>query len=194
MPGVVLLCILLENIVKNYMNNMELNIRHETANDYPGIKKINDLAFGQQVEGKLIDRLRKNPDYNENLSIVAEIIGGIIGHILFFPIKISDGENTYDSLSLGPMAVVPKFQGKGIGGKLMVYGFEVARDLGYTSVIVLGHKDYYPKFGFRPASHWDIQAPFNVPDEAFMAIELVEDGLKDVKGSVIYPKEIIEAG
>ena len=172
---------------------MELNIRHETGNDYIGIEKINDLAFGQQVEGKLIERLRKNPEYNEKLSIVAEIVGGIIGHILFFPIKISDGEHSYDSLSLGPMAVVPKFQGKGIGGRLILHGLQVSRDLGYTSVIVLGHKDYYPKFGFKPASKWGIHAPFNVPDEAFMAIELIENGLKGVKGAVMYPKEIIEA-
>ena len=172
---------------------MHLKIRHETVNDYAGIKKINDLAFGQSVEGKLIDRLRKNPGYNEQLSIVAEIVGGIVGHILFFPIKISDGEQNYESLSLGPMAVVPKYQGRGIGGKLILHGLKVGRDLGYRSVVVLGHKDYYPKFGFRPASEWNIHAPFNVPDEAFMAIELVVDGLKGMKGTVVYPKEIVEA-
>ncbi|MFC2123738.1 GNAT family N-acetyltransferase [Bacteroidota bacterium] len=172
---------------------MELKIRHETVNDHSGIKKINDLAFGQPVEGVLIDKLRKSPNYNEKLSIVAEIVGGIIGHVLFFPIKIYDGEKYHDSLSLGPMAVVPKFQGKGIGGKLILHGIQVSKDLGFTSVVVLGHKDYYPRYGFKPASGWEISAPFKVPDEAFMARELIVDGLKGITGTVVYPKEIIEA-
>lgn len=171
---------------------MQINLRPETINDYAGIKNINDLAFGQADEGLLIEKLRLNPDFIDKLSIVAEFKDKIVGHILFFPIKIQDGSKKHESLALAPMAVLPDFQNKGIGGQLVIKGLEIAKELGFKSVIVLGHKDYYPKFGFLPASIWGIKAPFDVPDEVFMAIELVGDGLKDVSGLVGYPKEFEE--
>jgi putative acetyltransferase len=87
------------------------------------------------------------------------------------------------------MAVSPGFQNKGIGGQLINKGLDNARELGYRSVIVVGHENYYPKFGFVPAQKWNIKAPFDVPANVFMGIELVEDGLKNVEGTVVYPKE-----
>ena len=172
---------------------MEINIRHETANDYLGIKKVNDLAFGQPVEGLMVEKLRKNPDFIEKLSIVAEVNEKVVGHILFFSIKVKDNTLEHVTLSLAPMAVIPELQGKGIGSKLVIKGLETAKELGFRSVIVLGHMDYYPKFGFTPASNWGIKAPFDVPDKAFMAMELTVNGLKGISGTVIYPKEIEEA-
>jgi putative acetyltransferase len=171
---------------------MDINIRHETTNDYLKIRNVNDLAFEQPNEGLLIDKLRLNPNFINKLSIVAEFNGRVIGHILFFPIKIRGVFKTYDSLALAPMAVLPDFQNKGIGGQLITKGLEVAKELGFKSVIVLGHKDYYPKFGFAPASRWKIKAPFDLPDGVFMAIALVPDGLKNVSGMVEYPKEFDE--
>ena len=87
------------------------------------------------------------------------------------------------------MAVRPEFQKSGIGGQLIQQGLKVAEELGFKSVIVLGHEHYYPKFGFEPADKWNIKAPFDVPSNVFMAIELVKDGLKNISGTVIYPKE-----
>jgi putative acetyltransferase len=173
---------------------MNINIRHETTNDYPGIKQVNDLAFGQPNESLLIQKLRMNPDFIDKLSLVAEINERIIGHILFFPIKVLGASKDYGSLALAPMSVMPDFQNKGIGGQLIMKGLEVAKDLGFKSVIVVGHKDYYPKFGFAPAGKWSIKAPFDLPDEVFMAMELEKEGLKDVSGVVEYPKEFEEAG
>ncbi len=171
---------------------MEINLRHETINDYKEIKNINDLAFEQADEGLLIEKLRLNPDFINKLSIVAEFNDKIVGHILFFPIKIQNDSKKHESLALAPMSVLPGFQNKGIGGQLITKGLEIAKELGFKSVIVLGHKDYYPKFGFLPASRWRIKAPFDVPDEVFMAIALVSDGLKNVSGIVEYPKEFEE--
>ena len=171
---------------------MKINLRHETINDYIEIKNVNDLAFGQADEGLLIEKLRLNPDFIDKLSIVAELKNKLVGHILFFPIKIQDHFKKHESLALAPMAVLPDLQNKGIGGQLITKGLEIAKELGFKSVIVLGHKDYYPRFGFLPASSWRIKAPFDVPDEVFMAIELVSDGLKDVSGVVEYPKEFEE--
>jgi putative acetyltransferase len=171
---------------------MRIYIRHEKAKDYIEIRKVNNLAFGQPNEGLLVDKLRTNPDFIDKLSIVADLNNKIIGHILFFPIKIRKGKTRYVSLALAPMSVLPEYQNRGIGGRLIEKGLETAKRLGFKSVIVLGHKDYYPRFGFASTSKWDIKAPFDLPDDVFMAIELVPDGLKQVTGIVEYPKEFDE--
>jgi putative acetyltransferase len=173
---------------------MNVKIRHETTLDYQGITQVNDLAFGQPNESLLIQKLRMNPDFIDKLSLVAEINERIVGHILFFPIKVLGASKDYGSLALAPMSVMPDFQNKGIGGQLIMKGLEVAKDLGFKSVIVVGHKDYYPRFGFAPAGKWSIKAPFDLPDEVFMAMELEKEGLKDVSGVVEYPNEFEEAG
>jgi predicted N-acetyltransferase YhbS len=97
------------------------------------------------------------------------------------------------SLALAPVAVLPEYQNQGIGGKLIMEGHRLARELGYGSVIVVGHPAYYPRFGYKPASRWNITASFEVPDEAFMALELLEGGLKDVSGEIEYVKEFFES-
>ena len=173
---------------------MKITIRQETIHDYSQIKKVNDEAFGQENEGNLIDKLRFNPGFIPGLSIVAECNEVIIGHILFFPIKVRGVTASYESLALAPVSVKPEFQNKGIGGQLIIYGLDKARELGFHSVIVLGHKHYYPRFGFEPVGKWGINAPFDVPAEAIMALELVPDGLKGVSGTVEYPEEFDDVG
>jgi putative acetyltransferase len=168
---------------------LDITLRFEKSRDYKDITRINDLAFGQKNEGILIEHLRKNRDFLPELSIVAEKDCIIIGHILFFPIQIKSKDNSYKSVSLVPMAVLPEYQNQGIGSKLIRYGLEKCREKGCQLVIVLGHPEYYPRFGFEKASKWGIRPPFEAPDEAFMAIELVEGGLKGVAGVVEYPDE-----
>ncbi len=174
------------------MDLKHIVIRPETENDYPLIAHINNLAFEQNNEGLLIEKLRDTPDFISELSLVAEYRDEILGHILFHPILINDGKSQYPSLALAPMCVRPDFQKKGIGGKLVKEGLKRAKKLGYDSVIVLGHPKYYPKFGFIKASKFGIRAPFDVPDEAFLALELVEGALKEVKGVVEYPAPFSE--
>ncbi len=168
---------------------MEINIRSEKAGDEAGIRKVNDLAFGRPVEGKLIDNLREKEGFVEELSIVAELDGEVVGHILFFPVHISDGEVFHLSLSLAPLAVIPDQQKKGIGLQLTEEGLKVARELDFSSVLVIGHPEYYPKAGFSKASGFDIQCPFPAPDEAFMAIELIEGAFNGVSGMAVFPEE-----
>ena len=170
-----------------------MQIRKEEDTDYIAITEVNDHAFGQENEGQLVVNLRMHSDFVPELSLVAEVDGKVVGHILFFPIKVVDDGKEFDSLSLAPMSVLPKFQKQGIGSALVKEGLAVAENLGYESVIVLGHAEYYPRFGFRPASQWDIRAPFeDVPDEAFMAMELVDGALDNVRGVVEYPEEFSE--
>lgn len=164
---------------------MNWTIRQETATDYKEIAALLNEAFGQSQEAQLVDALRAMDQFNSALALVAEHEQSIIGHILFTPIEI--GPKKAVSLALGPMGVLPPFQKKGVGKKLIQAGLKAAKAEAYNSVIVLGHAEYYPKFGFLPASNWRIKAPFDVPDPVFMALELEHGSLGDVEGMVVYP-------
>ncbi len=164
-----------------------IHIRPETPSDYQHIFEINAQAFQQEAESLLIEKLRKSEYFIPELSIVAEKGGELIGHILFSKIRI-EGEVRTPSIALAPMAVLPEFQNQGIGSLLIREGLEKVKEMGFKSVIVLGHKDYYPRFGFKKASNWGIQSPFEVPDEVFMAIELEEGALANAAGVVVYPE------
>ncbi len=167
-------------------------IRPETSGDIPQIREILKSAFGQDAESRLVDLLRQSPHFIPELSLVAEADGRVIGHILFSRIKIVDDNwHPSDSLALAPMAVEPGFQRQGVGGLLIRAGLEKARQLGYRSVVVLGHSEYYPRFGFSRADRWGIKTAFPVPPENLMAIELVENGLEGVSGMVNYPEEFL---
>lgn len=173
---------------------MIATIRQEKVSDFEGIKKVNNFAFAQENEGVLVEKLRSNPNFKKQLSLVADLEGKVVGHILFFPVRIIDGQAKHLSLALAPMSVLPEYQNKGIGSQLVYEGLEAARDLDFRSVIVLGHPAYYPRFGFSPASQWNIKAPFDVPDKAFMCLELEQGGFDGISGIVEYPKEFEEAG
>ncbi|HQW96466.1 MAG TPA: N-acetyltransferase [Saprospiraceae bacterium] len=169
----------------------QITIRQETQDDHREVFEINHIAFGQDNESKLVDALRKNQTaFVPELSIVATDNKKIVGHILFTKIIIKDDNgNLNESLGLAPMAVRPELQKRGIGGQLIRKGLEVAKESGFKSVIVLGHEHYYPKFGFQPADKWNLKSPFDIPSNVFMAIELISDGLKNISGTVVYPKE-----
>lgn len=168
---------------------MNITIRQESPQDYPQVTRVNDLAFGCTDEGILVETIRKNKEFIPELSIVAEKEHEVIGHILFFPIEIGSKDKSFPSISLAPMSVIPKYQKQGIGGQLIKYGLEQCKKLGFRSVVVVGHPTYYPKFGFKRASAWNIFPPIDVPDEGCMAIELEKDALKNVSGVIQFPAE-----
>ncbi len=171
---------------------MDIKIRNEARDDFNIITQINDLAFGGKEESQLIINLRKTNDFIPDLSLVAVVDDRILGHILFYPITIESINNTFPTISLAPMSVHPDYQRKCIGSKLVTDGLERCKDLHFDSVIVLGHPNYYPKFGFNPASQWNIYTEFEAPDEAFMALELEVNSLAGKSGKVVYPKEYLE--
>lgn len=171
---------------------MDIRIRKETPADFEHINRVIIEAFENaehtdKDEHNLVKRLRLSSAYESELALVAEADGEIAGHILFSRIVIrgAAGKDTA-SLALAPVSVHPHFQGKGIGGALIDAGHTAAKAKGHTSVIVLGHETYYPRFGYRPASLWGINAPFAVPDAAFMAVELVKGALENGAGTVEY--------
>ena len=164
-----------------------LTIRPETLEDRVAIRQVNQEAFGQKVEADIVEKLRERGVLS--LSLVAVQDDVVIGHIAFSPVEITSESSSFEALALAPMAVHPDFQNKGIGSKLVLEGLKKAMEFGYTSVIVVGHPNYYPRFGFKPASIWEIRLPLKVPDEAVMALELKPDSLKNCRGIVEYPKE-----
>ena len=130
--------------------------------------------------------LRDAEGFDPALSLVALRDDTVVGHILFSPIDIvRDGSNV-PALALAPMAVRPAFQRQSIGSALVRAGLEACRRSGHRIVVVLGHAQYYPRFGFTPAGESGVRAPFEVPDEAFMVLSLVDGGLDDVAGVVRY--------
>lgn len=177
---------------------MEFLIRQETAEDYPSTEEVVKRAFVKEAfsdkkEHFLVNKIRKSDAFIPELSLVALTQNKvIIGHILLSKIKIAEGNDAVESLALAPVSVVPEYQKKGVGSRLIHAALKKAKELGFRSVIVLGHKDYYPRFGFKPARVWNISAPFQVPDELFMALELTENSLENVQGVVHYSEAFLE--
>jgi predicted N-acetyltransferase YhbS len=120
---------------------------------------------------------------------VAEIAGEVVGHILFTRAVIRQGAREHETLTLAPLAVVPDYQGKGIGGRLIEVGHRVARELGFKSALLVGHPAYYPRFGYRSAETFGIVTDLELPADVFMVCELTEGGLGGVQGRVEFAPE-----
>ena len=164
-------------------------IRAETAKDYAAIYEVNQKAFGGEIESRLIEALRKSSQFRPELSLVVEEKQKIIGHILFSPGVIDTGKEKVPILALGPMAVSPEFQNQGIGSALVREGLTECARLGYNVVVLVGHSNFYPRFGFTPARTKGLECTFEVENEAFMVAELVPEALEGVRGIVRYPAE-----
>ena len=167
-------------------------IRPEEIEDFEGIAEVNRLAFSRNNEAMLVERLRDAPEYHPGLSLVAVQDTMIVGHILFTLVTIETESVRLPALALAPLAVRPEKQLQGVGTALIEQGLKVCHKLGHRIVIVLGHADYYPRFGFQLASRFGIKAPFPVPEDAFMVVGLRPGSLKDVQGTVIYPSAFNE--
>lgn len=167
-----------------------VTIRLERPEDKSQVRHVNEQAFGRAAEANLVDALRSNGKIT--LSLVAEENSRIVGHIFFSPVTIVSGEKTFNVVGLAPMAVLPEFQRRGTGSLLVKNGLIECRKAGHDCIVVLGHPDYYPRFGFVPASKYGLKCEYDAPDEAFMAIELYEGALSGCAGTVRYQPEFNE--
>ena len=165
----------------------KVEIRPEQPGDEPAIRHVNDEAFGEPEESGIVDAVRAAK--RSVISLVAVLGGEIVGHILFTPVTRDPGAQESRILALGPMAVLPDLQQKGIGSKLVEAGLRECAQRGYGAVIVIGHPTYYPRFGFRPGSEYHLRSNFDVPDEVFMVAELEPGALDRVTGLVRYTPE-----
>lgn len=158
-------------------------IRAASPADAQAIAALNRAAFGGEDEVGIVERLHS--DGLVAVELVAEQGGLIVGHILLSWLPTMMDGRAVKALALAPMAVLPGSQKQGIGGRLIEAALDEARAAGAEAVIVLGHPDYYPRFGFSAALARNLASPFS--GEAFMALELVPKALAGERGSVSYP-------
>lgn len=160
-----------------------MHIRTEKPGDWPAVHALITAAFGTSTEADLVDDLRQQA--HPIISLVAELDQTIVGHILFSPVTLS-GHPDLQLMGLAPMAVAPVYQRQGVGSALVREGLVRCTDLGAGAAVVLGHPDYYPRFGFTPAVKFGIRCEFEAPHEAFMIVELKEAYLNGQWGTIHY--------
>jgi putative acetyltransferase len=164
-----------------------LTVRAETPADREAVRRVNERAFGREAEADLVDALREGA--RPHVSLVAEEGGRVVGHVFFSPVLVESGAGSWEACALGPMGVLPEFQGRGVGSELVRRGLEECRRAGREVVFVLGHADYYPRFGFRPAAPRGLRSEYPVPEEVFMVAELRAGALAGRTGLVKYGPE-----
>jgi putative acetyltransferase len=165
-------------------------IRAERAEDLPGIREVNVAAFETPLEADLVEALRARA--RPLVSLVAVDGAEIVGHTLFSPVTLLSHPDE-PIMGLAPMAVAPARQRQGIGSALVRAGLEECRRQGAHAVVVLGHADYYPRFGFVPASTFGLRSEYEVPDDVFMALELDAGALHQRAGTIRYHPAFADA-
>ena len=162
---------------------MSIEIREECPDDVLAIRDLNRRAFGQDQDGNIVDALRANGA--ALFSLVATVNKRVVGHIMYSPVFVGDVR----AAALGPMAVLPECQRQGIGSKLIEAGNRKLKDAGWPFIIVVGHAEYYPRFGFRPARDYGIKCEWDVPDDVFMLLVLDQAKMEGVSGLATYRHE-----
>lgn len=165
------------------MNDSGVSIRPVAVRDRAMLPLLHSQAFAGDGEARLVTALQDQCD--SLVSLVAELDARIVAHILFSPCHFVPAQDPI-VWGLAPMAVTPQRQHSGIGGQLVRAGLEQCRARGVAAVVVLGHPEYYPRFGFRPALEFGLRCNYDVPDNAFMAIELQPGSLSNTSGVVHY--------
>jgi putative acetyltransferase len=164
-----------------------ITIRPERPEDAPQVRRVNELAFGQPAEADLVYRLKQG--CTDTLSLVAED-DAVVGHILFTPVVVESAGGRVLGTGLAPMAVLPDRQRQGIGSQLVRRGLDILRERGCPFVVVIGHPEFYPRFGFEPASIHGLACQWEgVPDAAFMVLVLDEHAMAGVSGLAKYKDE-----
>ena len=172
------------------MTKINIQIRETKSEDFNNIMIVEERAFGYVKEAQLTADLLKDNTAEPILSLLAFNGKEAIGHILFTRVYINEMDIKQPLMHiLAPLAVIPEYQKQGIGGQLIKEGLRRLTELGTEMVFVLGHMDYYPKFGFIPgAQQIGFSAPYPIPSEysnAWMVQSLNPKGFVIDKGNVI---------
>lgn len=160
-------------------------IRSENAADIEAVRQVNEKAFGQAMEGRIVDELRKSCEHT--LSLVAVFEKRVVGHIFFSRVWVDAAGRIVTGMGLAPMAVLPQFQNRGIGSQLVKEGIKRLRKLGCPFIVVLGHDHFYPRFGFERASNYGLSSQWEgVADADFMVLTLDKELMAQVNGIARY--------
>lgn len=178
------------------INNYNFEIRKETETDYRATEEMCMRAFWNLHgpgcdEYLLVRKLRMHKDFLPELSRIATIDGQVAATIMYSKAVIRDGENDYPIITFGPLAVDPMYQNTGIGGKLLKYTMELAKDAGYPGIVIFGEPNYYPKHGFVTADHFGFTDANGNNFDAFMAYELHANAFSGMKGK-FFESEVFE--
>ena len=168
------------------MNN-DLLIRPERPEDFQQIESLLDAAFEGQEESALVRKIRGSADYIPDLSLVAEQQKTIVGHIMLSYVRLHEGDRKWNVLSLGPVAVLPRYQKTGIGGRLINEALRIAEERNEALVVLLGHDTYYPRFGFEKASSRGIYPPIKDWPDANYMVRALPNYSPEMRGKVSYP-------
>ena len=169
------------------LGTVPLTLRRPEPSDHRTVDLLTREAFwGTEGPGcnehLLVHRLRDAASFVPELDWVAERDGVVVGHIVYSRARVVGPDRAWDVLTFGPLSVLPQHQGSGVGGALMRHTLAEAARLGHRAVVVYGHPDYYPRFGFRRGADVGITAPGGVTFDALMALPLVDGGLEGVRG------------
>jgi len=167
---------------------LEVKVRQENQSDAEAIAVVNQSAFGGVAEAQLVAVVRRSKSFIPELSLVAEVGERLAGHILLFHSHLDRQGRQVEVLALAPMSVVPSQSHRGIGSSLLEAALTKAAGLGHKAVVVIGHPDYYRRFGFESASKWGIHSSLPVPEDSITAKEL-EPGALEGGGLLCYPPE-----
>ncbi len=167
-----------------------MEIRYEQAGDQDAIHTVQSEAFGQPNEAELVENLRASG--KALLSMVAVLEEKIVGHVLFSLVHVRNMKNEgeeFEAVGLAPVAVLPGYQREGIGSQLIREALAELRKTGHELVFVLGHPEYYPRFGFVSTAKYDIGCEYNVSPEVFMVLELQQGAIAGRTGVVYFAEE-----
>lgn len=172
---------------------MKIKLRQETPADHEAVFQLTEAAFKEMIysdhsEHHLVNRLRESDAFIPQLSIVAELDEKIVGHILLTKVVVENEKEAFEILTLAPVSVLPAYHKKGIGSQLINDAHQKAKAMGYKAVVLLGHKDYYPRFGYELCRKYGISLPFEASEENCMIIPLYLNALDGISGVVKYPK------
>jgi predicted N-acetyltransferase YhbS len=173
-----------------YTGDMALSLRPETPDDYRITENLTREAFWNLMrpgcdEHFVLHAMRGDSAFIPELDIVAELDGRIVGHIVYTRSAVTDRDGVcHETITFGPVTVLPEYQKRGIGARLIFHTLDMARELGYGAVIILGHPAYYPRLGFRRAAEFGLTLENGEAFDAFMALELKPGSLSSLGGGV----------